>query len=186
MPSKYSTFTWYNTFTQKGPEIPIIPMCHHEVQPRQATLTKASINRIYGFYDECKRRYSIRSRPFECCCWFNFWVMVVDLYLFLISLSYMCVYIHMHMYVCIYIYSVLAEKGNVFAPEQNNNFLLFQVSKYLLGCSRKFASKLQGRWHGRLWKTFTDCFNCLPVSAAREPREPEIVQLGFHSHGGTP
>ena len=32
-------------------------------RPLTTETVEASINRIYGFYDECKRRYSIRWRP---------------------------------------------------------------------------------------------------------------------------
>ena len=57
---------WYSSFTQWVLKISHFFNVPHQtswVTHGQTTLTKASINRIYGFYDECKRRYSIRSRP---------------------------------------------------------------------------------------------------------------------------
>lgn len=81
----------------------------------------ASINRIYGFYDECKSKFS--------CC------------------------------LCVENY------GTDFAKESAvSNFW----NLYLSG---------KRRYNIKLWKTFTDCFNCLPVAAI-------VDEKIFCCHGG--
>ncbi len=78
----------------------------------------ASINRIYGFYDECKCKVLLltgRICSLDCCTWL--------------------------------------------------------ISPLLLAGKRRYNIKL--------WKTFTDCFNCLPVAAI-------VDEKIFCCHGGRP
>lgn len=76
----------------------------------------ASINRIYGFYDECKYLYRIPSWSF--------------------------------LHICLLVY--------------------FYKYNYIVG---------KRRYNIKLWKTFTDCFNCLPVAAI-------VDEKIFCCHGG--
>lgn len=79
----------------------------------------ASINRIYGFYDECKCGVLLLT---NLCTWLLHWVLISSLLLLLVG---------------------------------------------------------KRRYNIKLWKTFTDCFNCLPVAAI-------VDEKIFCCHGGRP
>ena len=114
----------------------------------------ASINRIYGFYDECK---SSGGRGVSH------------------KMAHTSLYVIVLMFLCLkFVFSFAVKSYRpVFFPQ----FAISDIISHPYSPLSLALSPGKRRYNIRLWKTFTDCFNCLPVAAILDEKI-------FCCHGG--